>query len=64
MICCFPKLLPPSVLYQPELGPSLQSFVAVLALSVVLLALVAWTWSGRLELSASAEQQREAEQNA
>ena len=58
------KLLPPSVLYQPELGPSLQSFVAVLALSVVLLALVAWTWSGRLELSASAEQQREAEQNA
>jgi hypothetical protein len=58
------KLLPPSVLYQPELGPSLRSFAGVLALSVVLLALVTWTWSGRLERSASAEQQREAEQHA
>jgi hypothetical protein len=58
------KLLPPSVLYQPELGPSLESFVVVLALSVVLLALVAWVWSGRLERLASAEQQREAEEHA
>jgi hypothetical protein len=58
------KLLPPSVLYQPELGPSPQSFVIVLALSVVLLTLVAWSWYGRLELLASAEQQREAEEHA
>jgi hypothetical protein len=58
------KLLPPSVLYQPELGPSLDSSLLVLALSAVLLALVGWLWSGRIELTAPPEQQHEAEEHA
>jgi hypothetical protein len=46
------KLLPPSVLYQPELGPSPGAVLVSLAASVVLLALVYWLWSGRIELNA------------
>jgi hypothetical protein len=57
------KLLPPSVLYQPELGPSANALLVVLAVSVVLLALVYWLWSGRIEVTAPAEQQREAEEH-
>jgi hypothetical protein len=58
------KLLPPSVLYQPELAPSLGSLLLVLALSAVLLALVSALWSGRIELHAPPRQQREAEEHA
>jgi hypothetical protein len=58
------KLLPPSVLYQPELAPSVNALLFVLALSVVLLVLVWVLWSGRIELQAPKEQQREAEENA
>ncbi len=58
------KLLPPSVLYQPELGPSSEVLLVALALSVVLGILVYVLWSGRIELTAPAEQQREAEENA
>lgn len=58
------KLLPPSVLYQPEIGPSLSALLVSLALSAVLLLLVALLWFGRIELHASAEQQRESEANA
>jgi hypothetical protein len=58
------ELLPPSVLYRPELGPSIDSLLVVLALSAVLLALVAWLWSGRIVLNAPPEQQREAEEHA
>jgi hypothetical protein len=58
------KLLPPSVLYQPELGPSLDALVLALALSAVLLVLVYVLWSGRIEFNAPAEQQREAEEHA
>ena len=58
------KLLPPSVLYQPELGPSLEAMVAALGVSLVLFALVWALWAGRIELRAPAEQQREAEQHA
>jgi hypothetical protein len=43
------KLLPPSVLYQPELGPSLDALLVALALSVALLALVYLLWAGRIE---------------
>ncbi|CAN5267637.1 hypothetical protein BH18ACT14_BH18ACT14_01340 [soil metagenome] len=58
------KLLPPSVLYQPELGPSLDALLIAFALSAVLLALVYLLWAGRIEWDAPPEQQREAEENA
>ena len=58
------KLLPPSVLYQPELGPSLDALLLALALSAVLLTLVLLLWSGHIEWDAPPEQQREAEEHA
>ncbi len=58
------KLLPPSVLYQPELAPSLDATLVALALSVALLVIVWWLWAGRIELDAPVEQQREAEKHA
>lgn len=58
------KLLSPSVLYQPELGPSVNALWVVLGASVVLGALVYLLWSGRIELKAPPEQQREAEEHA
>jgi hypothetical protein len=58
------KLLPPSVLYQPELGPSLAALLVTFALSAVLLALVYLLWAGRSEWRAPREQQREAEEHA
>ena len=58
------KLLPPSVLYQPELGPSLGLLLAALALSAVLGLLVYVLWSGRIAFNAPREQQRETEENA
>jgi hypothetical protein len=58
------KLLPPSVLYQPELAPSRAAMLVALSVSVVLLALVWLLWAGRIEFRAPAEQQREAEQHA
>jgi hypothetical protein len=58
------KLLSPSVLYQPEIGPSPQALLVSVAVSVVLLVLVYLAWYGRLELRAPAEQQREADEQA
>jgi hypothetical protein len=58
------KLSSPSVLYQPELAPSAEALLAVLAASGLLGGLVYWAWSGRITLRASAEQQREAEEQA
>lgn len=58
------KLLPPSVLYQPELGPSLGVLLVALTVSVGLAVLVYLLWSGRIEVDAPAEQQRDAEQHA
>jgi hypothetical protein len=58
------KLLPRSVLYQPELAPSLDALLIVLALSAVLFVLVYFVWSGRIELHTPPEQQREAEEHA
>jgi hypothetical protein len=57
------KVLPPSVLYQPEIGPSTQAFLLVLALSGGLLALTYALWYGRIEAEAPREQQREAEEH-
>jgi hypothetical protein len=58
------KALPPSVLYQPELGPSATALAVAVVLSAVLLGLVVAAWSGRIERHASREQQREAEEHA
>jgi hypothetical protein len=58
------KLLPPSVLYRPELGPSTDVLLIALALSAVLAALVYVLWAGRLGSEAPAEQQHEAEEHA
>jgi hypothetical protein len=58
------KLLPPSVLYQPEIGPSAKALFLVIAGSVALLAPVYLLWFGRIALTASAEQQREAEEKS
>lgn len=58
------KLLPPSVLYQPELSPSFDAAMSIGALSAVLLVLVYLLWSGRIEVKAPPEQQREAEEHA
>jgi hypothetical protein len=58
------KLLPPSALYQPELGPSTNALLVTLALSAVLAVLVYVLWFGRIEWNAPREQQVEAEENA
>jgi hypothetical protein len=55
------KLLSPSVLYQPAIGPSPTALVVVLALSAGSGAAAYVVWSGRVALDAPAEQQREAE---
>jgi len=58
------KLLSPSVLYRPELGPSPGTLLLSAALSVAMLVLVMALWAGRIELRAPPEQQREAEEHA
>jgi hypothetical protein len=58
------KLLSPSILYQPELAPSAEALITVLAASGLSGGLVYWMWSGRIGLRAPAEQQREAEEQA
>jgi hypothetical protein len=58
------KLLPRSALYRPEIGPSVNALLVAAAVSAVLLVLVYVLWSGRIELAAPQEQQREAEEHA
>jgi hypothetical protein len=58
------KLLPPSVLYQPEIGPSLDALLIALAVSAALGMLVYLLWFGRIEFNAPREQQREAEEHS
>lgn len=58
------KLLPPSVLYQPEIGPSANALLLAFAASALLLVLVYLLWAGRIEVTAPAEQQREAEEQS
>jgi hypothetical protein len=58
------KLFPPSVLYQPELAPSVAAMTFALSLAGVLLLLVWLAWSGRIERRAPRRQQREAERHA
>ena len=58
------KLLPPSVLYQPELAPSRGVLLGSLLVAAVLIPLVWVSWSGRIDWQAPREQQREAEEHA
>jgi hypothetical protein len=58
------KLLPPSILYQPELAPSAEAMVVVLAACTISGVMVFFLWSGRLALRAPREQQREAGEHA
>jgi hypothetical protein len=58
------KLLSPSILYQPELAPSDEALLVVLAASVVLGLLAYFLWWGRIAMTAPREQQREAEEHA
>jgi hypothetical protein len=58
------KLLPPSVLYQPELAPSASALLASVAAALVLTALAAAVWFGRIARAAPAEQQRDAREHA
>jgi hypothetical protein len=58
------KLLPPSVLYQPEIAPSPSALLTTLGVSVALFALVYWLWSGHIQWNAPREQQREAEEHS
>jgi hypothetical protein len=55
------KLLSPTFLYQPALGPSLPSLLLVLSVSAASTLAVYLTWSDRVVLEAPKEQQREAE---
>jgi hypothetical protein len=58
------KLLPPSVLYQPELAPSAEALLVALAVSALLLLLVYLLWAGRINVKAPPEQEHEAEEHA
>jgi hypothetical protein len=58
------KLLPPSVLYQPEIGPSATALLVTLVVSAALVVLVYLVWAGHIEMKAPAEQQREAEEHS
>jgi drug/metabolite transporter (DMT)-like permease len=57
------KIFPPSVLYQPEIGPSTAALLAMLGVSAALGGLACLLWYGRIEWRAPAEQQREAEEH-
>jgi hypothetical protein len=58
------KALPPSTLYQPEIGPSWEMLAIVVGASIAALAGVVWAWQGRIDWRAPADQQREAERFA
>lgn len=58
------KLLPPSVLYQSDIGPSGEVLLVAIAVALALLALVYVSWRGRFQLRAPVEQQRDAEEES
>ena len=58
------KVLSPSALYQPEIGPSMAALLVTLAATAALTLLVYVLWSDRIEVKAPAEQQREAEEHS
>ena len=58
------KLLPPSVLYRPEIGPSPELLGIATAFTGAVLLLAYLAWRGRMRWRAPREQQREAEKFA
>lgn len=48
------KVLEPSVLYQPELAPSREALLVVLAVAAMLLVLVPVLWAGRMDVKGPA----------
>jgi hypothetical protein len=52
------------VLYQPEIGSSVEALSWVVGVSVALVPAVYLLWWGHIDVRAPAEQQREAEQEA
>jgi hypothetical protein len=60
----FVKLFPPSILYQPEIGPSPAALLLAVALAGALVPVVYVLWSGRVDVRAAPEQQREAEEQS
>ena len=55
------KLLPPSVLFQPAMGPSPTALLVAIGLAAGSGVAAYAVWSGRVAIAAPAEQQREAE---
>jgi hypothetical protein len=58
------KTVPSSVLYQPEMGPSVPTLAIVTAIAAASLGVAIVAWRGRIAWRAPQEQQREAEANA
>lgn len=56
------KLLPPSTLYQPEVGPSPVFLLSMTAAAAVSSVLALWAWRGHLAIRATREHQRKAEE--
>jgi hypothetical protein len=57
------KIFPPSLLYQPEIGPSAPALLFALGVSAALGGIAYLLWFGRIQWRAPAEQQREAEEH-
>jgi hypothetical protein len=58
------KLLPPSVVFQPELAPSPEAFAITAAITAGLAGLIYVLWNPHIEWQAPPPQQQEAEKNA
>lgn len=56
------KLLPPSTLYQPEVGPSPVFLLSVTAAAAANCGIALWAWRGHLAIRATREHQRKAEE--
>jgi hypothetical protein len=56
------KLLPPSVLYQPEVAPTVAGTLVTVVMCVVLTGIAGAVWARRLARVAPAAQQREADE--
>ena len=56
------KVLPPSTLYQPEVGPSAAFLALTTAVAGASVALALWAWRGHIAVRATREHQRKAEE--
>jgi hypothetical protein len=58
------KLLPPSILFRPQLVPSSGLLLASFVVATLSMLAGLWSWKGRISWRAPSEQQREAEESA